>query len=149
MVKQKRATTSNVSSSSSPFPWFSSPPRHHFQLGGHLHPSHQQRLESYSAHADHQLLQRAGGGFTLSLAEKEKGPQARHVLHRLCGGGPQSRLQGTGLPAASVAGQPRSSLCLIAHWSSFSTLHVVGGKHSYAQSACLKRSHSQSRLTVV
>lgn len=106
MVKPKRQTTFNVSSFSSPFPWFSSCPRHHFQLGGNLHPSHQQRFESYSLHADDQLFQRAGGGFTLPLAEKEKGPQERHVFHRLCGGGPQSQLQGTSLPAASVTGQP-------------------------------------------
>lgn len=112
ILKQKGQAIFNESSLSSPFLLFSSYPRHHFQLGGNLHSSHQQRLESYFVHADDQLFQRAGGGLALSLAEKKKGPQERHLFHRLCGGAPQSHVQGTSLPAASVTGQPWSTLCL-------------------------------------
>lgn len=63
--------------------------RDHLQLGGHLHPPHQQRLEPHPLHVDHQLLQRAGGNPTLSVAEKthaEKRPQKPHLLHNLHGG---------------------------------------------------------------
>lgn len=112
MMKQKRQTTFNVDSLSFAFLLVSSYPRHNFQLGGNLHSPHQQRLESYSVHADDQLFQRAGGGLTLSLAEKKKGPQERHLFHRLCGGAPQSHLQGISLSAAGVTRQPWSALCL-------------------------------------
>lgn len=90
------------------------PLRHHLQLGGHLHPSHQQRLESHPVHLDHQFLQRAGGTLTLSLAETthfKKRPQKSHLLHNLHG-----RTSGPLLPATSlppVTECRRSSLRLI------------------------------------
>lgn len=81
--------------------------RHHIQLGSHLHPSHQQRLEPYPVHLDHKLIQRAGRRFTLSLGEKEHGEK------RPC---PQSSwsslLPVTSLPSAGIAEWGRSLLCL-------------------------------------
>ena len=89
--------------------------RHHLQLGCHLRPSHQQRLEPHPVHLDHQLLQRAGGAPALSLAEKthvEKRPQEPHLLHHLHGGVAASLLPATGLPPAGVTDQRRSPLRL-------------------------------------
>ncbi len=89
--------------------------RHHLQLGCHLHPAHQQRLEPHPVHLDHQLLQRAGGSLTLSLAEEthlEKRPQKPHLLHNLHGDATGSVLPATSLPPAGVTDGRRSSLRL-------------------------------------
>lgn len=89
--------------------------RHHLQLGGHLHPSHQQRLEPHPVHLDHQLFQRAGGGLTLSLAKKthvEKRPQKPHVLHNIHGNDTAPLLPATTLPPAGVTDWCRSPLRL-------------------------------------
>lgn len=89
--------------------------RHHLQLDSYLHPSHQQRLEPHPVHLDYQLLQRAGGTLTLSLAEKthlEKRPQKPHLLHNLHGDATGSLLQATSLPPAGVPERGRSPLRL-------------------------------------
>ena len=87
--------------------------RNHLQLGGHLHPPHQQRLEPHPLHPDHQLLQRTGGALTLSLAEEthlEKRPQKPHILHHLHRAG--HVLPEAGLPPAGVTDWCRPSLRL-------------------------------------
>lgn len=89
--------------------------RHNLQLGGHLHPSHQQRLEPHRIYLDHQLLQRAGGSLPLSLAEKthlEKRPQKPNLLHELHGDPSGSRLPAACLPPAGVYKPRRPSLRL-------------------------------------
>lgn len=89
--------------------------RLHLQLGGDLHPPHQQRLEPHPVHPDHQLLQRAGGTVALPLAEEthlEKRPQKPHLLHDLHGGPAGALLQATSLPPAGVTDLRGPSLCL-------------------------------------
>lgn len=110
--------------------WLSLSSRHHLQLGGNLHSSHQQRLESHSVHLDHQLFQRAGRSLTLSLAEKthlKKRPQKRHLFHDVHGGTPRSHLSATSLPPAGVTERRGSSLCLreTRTFTALCKLHVV------------------------
>ncbi len=91
------------------------PFRHHLQLGSDLHPSHQQRLEPHPVHLNHQLLQRAGGTLTVSLAEKthiEKRPQKPHLLHNRHGHAAGALLPAASLPPAGVTERRRSSLRL-------------------------------------
>lgn len=110
--------------------WLSLSSRHHLQLGGNLHSSHQQRLESHFVHLDHQLFQRAGGSLTLSLAEKthlKKRQQKRHLFHDVHGGAPRSHLSATSLPPAGIIEPHGSSLCLreTRTFMALCKLHVV------------------------
>ncbi|KAM4545255.1 relaxin receptor 2a isoform 2-T2 [Odontesthes bonariensis] len=92
--------------------------RYNFKLGCHLYPSNQQCLEPHPVHIDHKLLQRAGGSFTLSVAEKtypEERPQKPHLLHDLHGDATGPLLPATCLPAAGFNDQRRSSLRLKEH----------------------------------
>lgn len=89
--------------------------RHYLELGSHLHPSHQQCPEPHPVHPDHQLLQRAGGALTVSLAEEthsEKRPQKPHLLHSLHGELAGSLLPAAGLPPTCVIDRHRPSLWL-------------------------------------